>query len=383
MSEKTQASQLKFLHCADVHLDIPYSGISPELSDERRRGLRETFGRMMDYVRNSGVDYVLISGDLFNTEYATNGTAETLIREFRNCSDTNFIIAPGKSDNYENNPIYTSGRLPSNCYVFSSDTLSRFDFDDDRLTVYGWAFVGKGIRENPLYDKQVDDISKINIVCGYADVEGEVGTDNCPISTADLKRFGADYYAFGSHHEGGDFVKLNDSMYGYAGALECTGFDDPGIGGAKLILIKYRGGEISIDAKNMTFGQISFRREEIDITGIDSVHEIINRVSRLVGEKKYGAETALRLDLVGFIDPRFIVPKNLGGDAFGLYSFELNDKTIPTYGTDSLKRDMSVKGELFRQLLPMLRSESEEERLIAARAFREGLAALENREIDT
>ena len=44
---------------------------------------------------------------------------------------------------------------------------------------------------------------------------------------------------------------------------------------------------------------------------------------------------------------------------------------------------MSVKGELYRQLLPMLESENEEERLVAARAFREGLAALENREIDT
>jgi hypothetical protein len=43
---------------------------------------------------------------------------------------------------------------------------------------------------------------------------------------------------------------------------------------------------------------------------------------------------------------------------------------------------MSVKGELFRNLLPMLKSEDEEDRLVAARAFRVGLAALEGREID-
>ena len=383
MSEKQEVSQLKFLHCADVHLDVPYFGLTPEQSDERRRGLRQTFIKMMEYVHNSGVDYVLISGDLFNTEYATNGTAELLIREFRNCHGTKFIIAPGKSDCYGNNPIYTSGRLPENCYVFTNDQLSRFDFEDDRVTVYGWAFVGKSIKENPLYDRQVDDISKINIVCGYADVDGEIGDELCPVSTQDLKRFGADYYALGSRHEGGDFVKLDDSMYGYPGALECIGFDDPGIGGAKLISIKYRSGELAIDAKNMSFGQIVFRKEIIDVTGVDSNNEIVNRVSRLVGEKKYGAETALRVELVGEINPRFIVPKNLGSDAFGLYSFEVFDKTMPTYGTESFKRDMSVKGEIYRQLLPLLQSENEEERLIAARAFREGLAALENREIDT
>ena len=152
------------------------------------------------------------------------------------------------------------------------------------------------------------------------------------------------------------------------------------MGGAKLITVRYMDGELSIDAKNMTFGQIVFQNEKIDITGVDSNNEIITRVSRLVSDKKYGSETALRVELVGYIGPRFIVPKNLGSDAFGLYSFDIIDKTMPLYGTESLKRDMTVKGELYRRLLPMLEGNSEEDRLLAARAFREGLAALEGRE---
>ena len=102
-----------------------------------------------------------------------------------------------------------------------------------------------------------------------------------------------------------------------------------------------------------------------------------------MSEKNYGAETALYLEMTGKVDPRFILPKNLGADAFGLYSFEMCDKTIPLYNVQHFKRDMSVRGELYRQLLPMMESEDEEERLIGAIAFREGLAALENREIDT
>jgi len=135
MSDKKQITQLKFLHCGDIHLDTPYADLSPEKSDERRRGLRESFMKMMEYVRGSGVDYVLISGDLFESEFATNRTVELLVREFRNCSDTKFIIAPGHSDSYRDNPIYTSGRLPSNCYIFSEPTLARFDFDEDKVTI--------------------------------------------------------------------------------------------------------------------------------------------------------------------------------------------------------------------------------------------------------
>ncbi len=382
MSDKSQATILKFLHCGDIHLDTPFAGLSPEKSEERRRGLRASFMKMMEYIRGAGINYVLISGDLFEAEFATNNTAELLAREFRNCPDTQFIIAPGKSDCYLGNAIYESKRLPDNCHVFDSEVMSRFDFDEDKVRIYGWGFTTQSMLTNPLLDQQVDDISKINIVVGYADIDGALDSDSCPIARADLKRFGADYYAFGSRHEGGDFVSLEDSMYGYSGALESIGFDNPGIGGAKLVVVKYNGGELSIDAKNMSFGHIAFKSEQVDITGVDTSNEIINRVSRLVSDKKYGSETALRVELVGSIDPRFIVPGNLGSDAFGLYSFELLDKTMPLYGTEYLKRDMSVKGEIFRQLLPLLESENEEERLVAAIAFREGLAALENRDID-
>ena len=338
--------------------------------------------KMMEYIRGTGINYVIISGDLFEAEYATNSTAELIVREFRNCPETRFIIAPGRSDPYFGNPIYESKRLPDNCFVFDSENMSSFDFEDDKVRVYGWGFTTPSMNQNPIFDRQVDDISKINVVVGYADIDGALSSDTCPIATGDLKRFGADYYAFGSRHEGGEFVSLEDSMYGYSGALESIGFDNPGIGGAKLVVVKYNGGELSIDAKSMSFGQIAFKSEKVDITGVDTSNEIINRISRLVSEKRYGSETALRVELTGSVDPRFIVPKNLGSDAFGLYSFELLDRTMPLYGTEYLKRDMSVKGEIFRQLLPLLESDDPRERQTAAIAFREGLAALEGRDID-
>jgi hypothetical protein len=59
----------------------------------------------------------------------------------------------------------------------------------------------------------------------------------------------------------------------------------------------------------------------------------------------------------------------------------MKDKTIPLYGTERFKRDMTVKGEIFRNLYPALTGEDEEKRLLAAKAFRIALAALENRDI--
>ncbi len=381
MSEST-AKQIKFLHCSDIHLDAPVKGISEEKINERRRALRSSFLRMMGYIRDREINYVLISGDLFDNDYVTGGTAETLIREFNSCPKTRFIIAPGRCDCYGGNAIYSSNRLPENCYVFSADTLSRFDFEEDKVTIYGWAFVNPELVQNPLYDKHVNDVSNINIVCGYADLDGGADSALCPVSEGDLKRFGADYYALGSHHQGTEFINLDASMYAYSGSLECMGFENPGMGGTKFISVKYDKGELSIDAKQMVFGTVNFKTEVIDITGVDSNNEIITRISHLISEKKYNSETALRVILEGYTSPRFSASRNLDSEAFGLYYFDIVDKTVPLYGTEPLKRDMSVRGEVFRTLLPLMESENEEERLVASMAFREALAALENREVE-
>ena len=382
MGQTTEKKHIKFLQCGDIHLDTPYTGLTAEKSEERRRELRNSFSRMIQYVRDRGVDVVLMCGDIFDTVYATNTTAEVLIREFKNCPDAIFVIAPGRADSYENNPIYTSGRLPANCRVIMSEGLSRVDINELNVTVYGWGFKNGKMTENPLYDRQVDDVSRINFVCGYADLDGPLDSDVCPISTQDLKKFGADYYALGSRHEASATERVGAAFYTYCGSLECTGFENPGIGGANLIIVDDRSGGISIDVRKLTFGHLSFATERIDVTAVDSYNEIINRISRLISEKKYGIETALRVELTGMLDPRFVIPKNLDSEAFGLYSFDMIDKTVPLYGTEKLRRDMSVKGELFRNLLPMLESEDEEDRLVASRAFRVGLAALESREID-
>jgi hypothetical protein len=115
---------------------------------------------------------------------------------------------------------------------------------------------------------------------------------------------------------------------------------------------------------------------------VDAGSEIINRITGVISEKKYGMETALRVELTGEIAPHFLVPRNLECDAFGLYYFDLIDKTMPLYGAEHFERDMNAAGEVYRKLLPLLKSEDEEERLTAAKAFRVALAALENREAE-
>lgn len=382
MAQTSKSVQIRVLHCSDIHLDTFFLGLNEERSGERRRELRSSFMRLMQYVRDRGIQVVLISGDLFDNRYATNTTAELLIREFSGCPETHFVVAPGRYDCLRDNPVYPSGRLPANVHVFKGGELSSFDFDEYNLTVYGWAFEEENMSSCPLQERTVKDTSRINMVCAYADVGGALDSTLCPVGEGTLKSFGADYYGFGSRHEAGDFVRFNPGMmYCYPGSLESTGFEECGLGGTALLQIDFtRGEQLSMDVKKIAFGHLRFVTERLDVTGVDSANEIIARITRLISDRHFGTNTALRVELVGNIRPEFIPPRNFEFDAFGLYFFDLCDKTMPLYGTEHFVRDMTAAGEVYRTLAPMFGSESEEERLLAAQAFRAALSALGGKE---
>ena len=60
MAGTNEKKHIKFLQCGDIHLDTPYTGLSAEKSEERRRMLRGSFVKMMHYVRETNINIVLI-----------------------------------------------------------------------------------------------------------------------------------------------------------------------------------------------------------------------------------------------------------------------------------------------------------------------------------
>jgi hypothetical protein len=104
------------------------------------------------------------------------------------------------------------------------------------------------------------------------------------------------------------------------------------------------------------------------------------KIAAVIKSHGYGEETMLRIRLLGELPTDFVLPQ-LSAEEFGIYSLDVQDMTTPTYNCAYLERDMTVKGELYRTLLPRLSGGTPEERAAAADALRVGLAALENRDI--
>jgi len=370
---------IRIIHMGDLHLDSPFSSLGVDKSEIRRRELRATFTSIMYYIKEVAADIVLISGDLFDDGYATTETVELLCKEFAALPECRFIIAPGNHDPYTRGSLYASQKLPENVCVFHTEGLSRYIFDDLNTEVYGWAFCSSSMNESPLAGRTCEGNGRLHLVCGHCDMSNPLST-YCPVTKDDVVRFGAHYNAFSHIHKNPELFKENGVTWSYSGFVEGRSFDECGKGGIYYIEAK-TSGDFALTVKRKNIARRHYEWEKLDVGGASSINEVAEKIDALIKEKKYGEETLLRVTLFGAIAPSVENLNRLEGAVRGIFMLEIEDKTSPTFDGGLLERDMTMRGELYRELLPLLTSGTAEERATASAALKIGLAALEGRNI--
>ena len=377
----SERQAVRFIHTGDLHLDSPFSRLPIEKSEERRREMRETFGKLMQLVREEHADLLLIAGDVFDREYRTSATTKLLLDEFGACPRCQIVIAPGNHDPYTADSLWASGRLPSNVHVYSTEGLQSFVFPELNTAVYGWAFCSERLEMSPLSGRHAEDPTRLNLICGHCDI-GVPLSGYGPVMEEDVAGFGAQYAAFAHRHVPQPPVAAGaGALYAYCGCLEGRSYDEPGRGG--VILGKAQRSEKgwTLQTERVELSKRRYQTEKVNLTGVSTQQEVARRIKAVVEQKHYGADTALRVIFTGATPPDFSVPKQADGSMLGLYALELFDNTSPVYDTDYLEKDLRIRGEFYRTISPHLTSGTAEERATAARALRIGMAALEGNDI--
>ncbi len=363
----------------DLHLDSPFSSLSVDKSEIRRRELRATFTSIIYYAKEVAADIVLISGDLFDDGFCTAETAELLCTQFASLPDCRFVISPGNHDPYVRGSLYESKKLPKNVHVFSGEGLQRYVFEDINTEVYGWAFCSKSLSESPLAGKCADDNGRLHLVCGHCDMASPISS-YCPVTKEDVVRFGAHYNAFSHIHKTPELFSENGVWWSYSGFVEGRSFDECGVGGIYFIEAK-TSGDFALDIKRKNIARRHYEWEKIDISGASDLAFVAEKIDARIKEKRYGEETLLRVTLYGAVSPSLENLSRLESAVRGIFMLEIIDETAPTFDGGVLEKDMTMRGELYRELLPLFESGSPMERATAAEALKMGLAALSGRNI--
>lgn len=371
--------KIRIIHMGDLHLDSPFSSLGIDKSEIRRREMRATFTSIIYYVKEVGADLVLISGDLFDDGYASAETAELLCSQFASLPNCHFVIAPGNHDPYTKGSLYASKKLPKNVHVFNSERLSRFVFEELNTEVYGWGFCSSSLRESPLAGASPDQNGRLHLVCGHCDMASAIST-YCPVTKEDVINFGARYNAFSHIHKTPELCSEGEVFWSYSGFVEGRSFDECGKGGIYFIEAE-TSGDFKLDIKRKNIARRHYEWEKIDVSGASTLSDVAEKIDAVIQKNHYSEDTILRVTLFGAVAPGIENITRLENAVRGIFSLEIEDKTSPTFDSGVLENDLTMRGELYRELLPLLTSGTPEERATAAAALKIGLAALEGRNI--
>ncbi len=372
---------MKIFHCADLHLESPFSALSALEALKRRRELCSVFVSITEYAKKEKVELFLIAGDLFDTFRISDETKNT-VKEALSSLPCKVVISPGNHDKYIKGGFFSELDEFENIFVFKSDELGRFDFDDIGISVSGYAFTSDIYEKNPLSGDVCPSDSNINILCAHGDTLNVVNSQMAPLNVSEIAEKGFTYAALGHIHKPGEPKVVGGCTVAYSGFAQGRDFGECGLGSANLVEIDKNTKKVKIE--KLSFSNTRYEIEKLDISGCEKDADVIKKIENTISTRSYDGTVCLRVILSGAVSRDYTpscrrIEKHEGFSSLKL--IEIKNETSPVLGLEEFERDLTLKGEFYRLLLPKLSSPSEKERKEALLALKMGLSALTGQDV--
>lgn len=358
---------IKFLHTADLHLDSPFHGLSPEQARLRRQEQRHLPEALTELANEQRCDLLLLAGDLFDSDNVYPETVEALCRALQAFRGQVFI-APGNHDCLYAGSPYLTAPWPENVHIFTESRITSVTLPQLGCQVYGAGFTQMDT-PSLLEGFSAEDGQMLNLMVLHGETENTAGVYN-PIAKRHIAESGLDYLALGHIHLRSEPKTEGKTLYAYPGCPMGRGFDETGEKGVYL-------GELDEKGCRLSFCPLPVRRYEIlDIpAGDDALGAILGALSRDTQQDIY------RIRLTGPADPIDLraLHEALDGRFFSLH---LRDLTEPKVDIWQDAGEDSLKGQFLARLQEKWAAAAEEEKAGILLAAKLGLRAMEGREED-
>lgn len=200
--------RVRFIHSADLHLDSLFKtkGYLPDSLLERlRESTFEAFDRLIDACLKHHVDFLLITGDLYNEEIRSIKAQVHIRRGFERLKQENIhvYVSYGNHDYVEGTKMAID--MPSNVHIFSREIVEFFSFSkDDKVLahIYGFSYETRVVRDRKVeaFQREGGADYHIGMLHGSLDTNTEHDV-YAPFTLEELKKQKMDYWALGHIHK--------------------------------------------------------------------------------------------------------------------------------------------------------------------------------------
>lgn len=264
---------ITFIHAADLHLDTPFSGleqISKKLANKLRDAPYESLAALVDQALEHQVDFVLIAGDIYNTERVNIKAQSLFVDQMKRLEQANIAVfmIRGNHDFLTTEDKALTLPLPENVYTYSADVQTHVfkTKNNERVAISGFSYETRWV-----FDRKVTDYptrrSDVNLHIGmlHGSLDGTEAS-YAPFSLQELRQKNYDYWALGHIHQR---QELAPNIH-YPGNIQGLHKNETGPKGALLV-------EWTSQAQEITFlptAPIIWESLAVDITDVENVGEL-------------------------------------------------------------------------------------------------------------
>lgn len=340
---------MNFVHMADMHFDTPFTNLSLKnnFGKKRRLDQREIFKKIIKYIQENKIEYLFISGDLYENEYIQKTTIEYINELFKEIPQTKIFITPGNHDPYLKNSMYNNFEWSKNVKIFTSNIEK---IETPEADIYGVGFDDFYSTGLNIENIKIENKNKINILIthGSLNTSDKMQLQYNPMNKNKLKELGFDYIALGHIHKPDYNTEPNQRIV-YPGSTISMGFDELGEHGFITGNLNKQKLELSfIPADNKEFKELEF-----DVSNINDFEKLIEEINNL------------KLDENKFYKIILIGKRNFEIDILELNKFilieniiKIKNKTILNYNLEELANDTTLKGIFVQELLEEMKKQN-------------------------
>ena len=254
---------------------------------------------MIDLAINKAVDFVVISGDLYDGDWRDYNTGLYLVRELGRLRDLKIpvIVIAGNHD--AANKMTRALRLPENVQFLAHERPETVLLEDLGVAIHGQSFARPAVMENlAVAYPPVRGYTNIGLLhTGMGGMDGHERYAPCTLD--DLRSRGYDYWALGHVHA--RQILSTEPLIVFAGNVQGRHIRETGPKGCLLATI---GAAQQIEAAFQRLDQVRWERGCVDVAGLATESEILGRAAEmfdglLAAETDPDAMLAVRLSFSG------------------------------------------------------------------------------------
>ncbi|WP_345243078.1 DNA repair exonuclease [Pontibacillus salipaludis] len=296
---------LRFIHCADLHLDSPFKGIGLGLSSRLSQNIMEStfqaFERVISHALENEVDFVLMVGDLFDQDGRSLKAQIRLKKGFETLHKAGIEVFLSHGNHDHTGGSFYPVQYPANVTIFNEESVSTVPFyknGEHAANIQGFSYSRRAIYEEKAaeYERTSEDVYHIGLLHGSI----ATNTDHdvyAPFRISQLNEAGHDYWALGHIHK--RQILQEEPPVVYPGNIQGRHHKEDGAKGCYLVDLEDTETTLTfLPTHSVLFQQITF-----DVSHIHTLSELHDEVDKWKEEnrKVYGP-MIFKIKIEGHLD---------------------------------------------------------------------------------